>query len=128
MLEGHAQPRIPHPRRHPTLALAPVRLIVMRVRQTPHRLAHVAMTHAIHGGRTRLPWRSGYRRRAFHGESEGGVPNPRKHRGLAFHGERAVTGAERAGATIWGGGRAFHGDRAVADAPSMERAGAMIRG
>jgi hypothetical protein len=57
MLEGHAQPRIPHPRRHPTLALAPVRLIVMRVRQTPHRLAHVAMTRAIRGGG-----------RAFHGD------------------------------------------------------------
>jgi hypothetical protein len=34
MLEGHAQPRIPHPRRHPALALALalVRLTVMRVR------------------------------------------------------------------------------------------------
>jgi hypothetical protein len=68
------------------------------------------MTHAVRGGRSCLPWRPGYRRRTFHGESGGGVPNPCEHRGLAFHGERAVTGAERAGVTIWGGGRAFHGD------------------
>jgi hypothetical protein len=58
---------------------------------------------------THLPWRE-----------RGGVPNPREHRGLAFHGERAVTGAERAGVTIRGGGRAFHGDWVVADAASME--------
>jgi hypothetical protein len=72
------------------------------------------------GGGTCLPWRSGYRRRTFHGESGGGVPNPREHRGLAFHGERAVTGTERARVTIRGGGRAFHGDRAIVDAASME--------
>lgn len=97
------------------------RLTVMRVRQTPHRLARVAMTHAVRKGGC------GYRRHAFHGESGGGVPNPCEHRRLTFHREQAVTGVERAGTTIWGG-RAFHGDRAVVDVPSMERAGAAIRG
>jgi hypothetical protein len=86
----------------------------MRVRQTPHCLARVAMTCAVRKGGCV------YRRHTFHGESGGGVPNPREHRGLTFHREQAVTGVERAGTTIWGGGRAFHRDRAVTDTPSME--------